>query len=178
MYPAHADLSNVTSFEKPYHRSASKLKAPLITHLLLEISNGIVVGIRKEIVHVLILLLNMLLKVVHQVSTIPFDLVSARHSTKHDLDEFPVGEWSIRDTSNDFVPMLDHGETTRVAVHDQSGDILSRHFRELPLKEVLEASEDYIRPFLPVILDRCELDPSLPLLGYDDFLFLRELCTE
>src|SRR5260221_5346295 len=128
MYPAHADRLKVTSFEKPCDRSASKPQGPFMTHLLLEISNSIVVCIRKKIVHISILLLYVLLKVIHQVPTIAFDLVRTRHGTEHNFNESPVREWSVCDTGDDFVPMLDHGEATRVAIHDQSGDVLSRHF--------------------------------------------------
>ena len=126
----------------------------------------------------MILLLNVLLEVIHQVSAIPLDLVCTRHGTEHDLNESSVSKWSVRDTGDDFVSMLDHGEATRVAIHNQSGDVFSRHFGELPLEEILETSEDDIGPFLPVIFEGCELDPPCPLLGDDNFLLLRELYTE
>lgn len=140
-------------------------------YLFLEVPNGIVIGIRQEVVNILICVLDMLLEMIHQMPSIPFDLVCTRHRTEHNLDEPAVREWSISDPSHNFVPMLDHRKTNRVSIKHQARDVLSRHLWKLALKETFEAREDDHGSRFSVVPYCLELYISGAVFCYDDLFF-------
>lgn len=81
-----------------------------LTYLLLEISNGIVIGVSEEVSH-LSVLRDVVLEMVHQMRTITLNLFRRCNSAEDNLGEFPVVERSVRDASQHYEWCLDNRHT-------------------------------------------------------------------
>lgn len=84
------------------------------SYLLLEVANGIVIGVCEEVSHLRILR-DVILEMVHQMRTITLDLLRRRNSAEDDLGEFPVVERSVRDASQDNKWCLDNRHTVVIS---------------------------------------------------------------
>lgn len=85
--------------------------------------------------------LHPILEMVHEMRAIASNLLSAGDCTKHDLSKASSIEGSIRDASDNLVSSLDDSHAPMIPIKNQASDVLSWHFRQLPLKYVLQASE-------------------------------------
>lgn len=109
--------------------------------LFLEITNGIIVGIRQE-VHDIACGLDVVFQVGHEMRTVSFDLLIGADGAKDDFGELTALEGSICDAAHDFEGLLDDGNGQMGSIVDESRDVVLGHFGELFLEDALEAGED------------------------------------
>ena len=97
------------------------------------------------------------------------DLIDRRSREEHDFGKAPMKKGAKANASDHFVAALNNGETLRVGVIDQPGNIFPGHLGQLSLEERLESGEDDERAWLLVVLDGHDLDDTIPELAVDSF---------
>jgi len=85
------------------------------SYLLLEVANGIVIGVCEEVSHLRVLR-DVVLEMVHQMRTITLDLLRRRNGAEDNLGEFPVVERSVRNASQDNEWRLDNRHTIVIPI--------------------------------------------------------------
>ena len=71
-----------------------------------------------------------------------FDLLRAIDSAKDDLGKSSTFKWPITYPSNHLPAPFDDSHADMVLVQNETSDVFSRHFRKLPLEQILEADEE------------------------------------
>ncbi len=138
--------------------------------LLLEVANGVVIGVREEVHHGR-RRFHVILEMVHQMRTISFDLFRTCNGTENDFGKFALLERTIRDTTNHLQSTFDNGYTLMIAVKDKSRDVLAWHLWQLALEDVLEAREQDHGFVVVVVGNASELDEACTLFN-DCWTFL------
>mmetsp|Transcript_14518 Transcript_14518/g.35383 ORF Transcript_14518/g.35383 Transcript_14518/m.35383 type:complete len:222 (-) Transcript_14518:634-1299(-) len=132
----------VVIFDEP-DPAALRHRNLLRESLLLEEPDGVVVGVREEVLDALAL--HMLLQVIHHSPSVPFDLFLPRDGKENDLREFLRME-RPDDNAADCCPLsgcaagLNQAQGAMVPVHDQSRDVLLWHLGELLRDDVLQVN--------------------------------------
>lgn len=128
--------------------------------LFLEISESVVVGVCQEMLDTWMSGLYPVFDVIHEMGAIAlqYEVKSSQEtretersaysnlfcpcdSTKDDFPESTLLERAIGDAADNLISFLDYSDTPMISIEDESRNILSRHLRQLALKDVLQASE-------------------------------------
>mmetsp|Transcript_40653 Transcript_40653/g.128186 ORF Transcript_40653/g.128186 Transcript_40653/m.128186 type:complete len:227 (+) Transcript_40653:530-1210(+) len=153
--------------------------------LLLEVANGIVIGICYKVVQV-VPCLTVVFRLVHQSRAIPPDLLFCAHRTKCNLSQLLLVVRTVADPPNgllDSVNGLYSTDRLVVFVEDETNDVLLGHLRELRPKDFLQLAQKSKACGSAIVPHTLEMqNPCFLLLlccevsGFDLCLFRRR-CT-
>lgn len=131
--------------------------------LFLEVTDGVVVGIRQE-VHDVARGLDVVLEMGHEMGTVAFDLLVGTDGAEDDFGELATFERTVCDTADDLERLLDDGDGQVGAVVDESSDVIFRHLGQLFLEDAFQACEDDEGLPLVVVVHNAELYFAVALL--------------
>ncbi|KAL7357954.1 hypothetical protein ACKS0A_01850 [Histoplasma ohiense] len=106
---------------------------------------------------------NIVLQMEHEMRAVSFHLLVGRDRAKDDFGKLAVSEFSECDPADDLQRHFDDSHRQVSAIVDETRDIVLGHFRQLLLKQALEACKDNGTLSGAIIVDHSELDLSIPL---------------
>ena len=137
--------------------------------MLLEVADGVVVSVGKEI-HDVRGGFDVVLEVRHEVCAVAFDLLIGRDGAEDYFGKSTAVEGAVSYPSHDFERVFDNRDGEMGFVIDEAGNIVFGHLGELLLEDAFQACEDDIAFSRIVVVNHAKLDYAILLLNHGRLL--------